>query len=113
MRREVRALRNIAVQVCRRQGIRYEDFLDRGLEDILAQADAAGWSVKEMATRVLACCCLTDGKYNNFAAGFLTVMTFINEQVRSPGEQAYQDLARILQNAGTEQAIDRWWESNL
>ena len=36
--------------------------------------------------------CVTEGKFNNFQAGFLAVMTFLNEQSEPPGDQAYHDL---------------------
>jgi hypothetical protein len=112
MRREVKALRDAAVQACRFQGVRFQEFLDRGLEDILERADTEGWSLKQMTTQVLARCCLTEGKYNGFQVAFLAVMTFLNEQGKSPGDQAYHDLAQILKTAGTLQAIDRWWDSH-
>jgi hypothetical protein len=112
MRPEVRALRNAAAQAAQLQGVRLQEFLDRGLEAVLEEAEQQNWSVKEMAAQLLARCCLTDGRFNNFLAAFLAAMTFLNEQLDPPGEQAYRDLAQILQTAGNIDAIRRWMDSN-
>ncbi len=53
MRPTVRALRDAAVQAAQRQGVRFQEFLDRGLEDILGEAEQQNWSVQEMATQLL------------------------------------------------------------
>ena len=66
-----------------------------------------------MAAQFLATCCLTEGKFNNFQAGFLAVMTFLNEQLDPPGDQAYRDLAQILKTAGNINAIRQWMEGNF
>ena len=113
MRSEVRALRNAAAQAAQFQGIPFRDFLDRGLEDILQEAESNNWSPQEMAAQFLAKCCLSEGKFNNFQAGFLAVMTFLNEQLDPPGDQAYKDLAEILKTAGNINAIRRWMESQF
>jgi hypothetical protein len=113
MKPEVRALRDAAAQAAQSQGVSFREFLDRGLEAILEEAEQNPWSVKEMAARLLERCCLTDGQFNNFLVGFLAVMTFLNEQFDPPGEQAYRDLAKILQTAGNLNAILRWMDSNF
>ena|SRR5436190_23463230 len=113
MRSEVRALRDAAAQAAQLQGIPFREFLQRGLEDVLREAEANDWPPQEMAAQFLATCCLTEGKFNNFQAGFLAVMTFLNEQLEPPGDQAYRDLAQILMTAGNIAAIRRWMESNF
>src|SRR5262245_46589380 len=100
MRSETRALRNAAAQAAQFKRIPFQEFLQRGLEDVLQQAESNNWSPQEMAAQFLATCCLTEGRFNNFQAGFLAVMTFLNEQLDPPGDQAYRDLAQILQTAG-------------
>ncbi|MBY0526920.1 MAG: hypothetical protein K2R98_26235 [Gemmataceae bacterium] len=113
MRREVRALRDAAVQAAQFQRVPFRDFLQAGLEGVLQDADSNHWSPQEMAAQLLATCCLTDGKFNNFQVGFLAVMTFLNEQLHSPGDQAYRDLAQILKTTGNINAIRRWMESQF
>ncbi len=111
MRSEVRALRDAAAQAAQYQRIPFRDFLELGLEDVLQEAESSHWQPQEMAAQFLARCCLAEGKFNNFQAGFLAVMTFLNEQLGSPGDQAYRDLAQILKTAGNIEAIRRWMES--
>ncbi len=89
----------------------FKIFLIGALEDVLHEAETKGWPIQEIATQFLTRCCLSDGKFNNFQAGFLAVMTFLNEQLHPPGDQAYKDLAQILQTAGNENAIRRWTKS--
>jgi hypothetical protein len=113
MRSEVRALRDAAAQAAQHQRIPFRDFLQHGLEDVLHEAEANNWSPQEIAAQFLATCCLTDGKFNNFQAGFLAAMTFLNELLDPPGDQAYRDLAQILQTAGNIDTIRRWMESNF
>ena len=113
MRSNIRALRQAAAQAAQFQRIPFQAFLDRGLEDVLQGAQANDWSSQEMAAQLLTTCCLTDGKFNNFQAGFLAVMAFLNDQFKSPGDRAYKDLAEILKTAGNINAIRRWMESNF
>jgi hypothetical protein len=113
MRREIRALRDAAAQAAQYQRIPFQEFLQRGLEDVLQGAESNNWAPQEMAAQFLATCCLTEGKFNNFQAGFLAVMIFLNEQLDPPGDQAYQDLAQILKTAGNINAIRRWMESHF
>lgn len=116
MRPQVVAFRNTAAQACKLRNYSFARFLDHhGLEDILAQADKENWPAKKIAGRVLFECCLTDGRFNNFMVGFLTVVTYLNEQLGPLGkgeQQAFQDLVSILKNEGTQQAIDRWLDSH-
>jgi hypothetical protein len=84
---------------------------DRGLEDILNDAEAGDLPAKDIAGRVLAECCVTGGTFNGFQVGLLAVMAFLNERFGSLGQgeqQAFQDLVTILQTQGTLQAI-MWW----
>jgi hypothetical protein len=113
MRSDIRALRDAAAQAAQYQRILFQDFLKLGLEDVLQNAESNNWSTQEMAAQFVATCCLTEGKFNNFQAGFLAVMTFLNEQFGPPGDQAYHDLAEILKTAGNINAIRRWMESNF
>ena len=113
MRSEIRALRAAAAQAAQFQRIPFQTFLERGLEDVLQAAESNNWSPQEMAAQFLSTCCLTEGKFNNFQAGFLAVMTLLNEQLNPPGDQAYRDLAQILTTAGNINAIRRWMESNF
>jgi len=88
---------------------------NRGLEDILTDAETQGWDAKRLALEVLLGCCTTDGKFNNFVVGFLTVMQYLNEQFGSlrQGEQvAFSDLATILKTQGTEPSIQGWLDTH-
>ncbi len=76
MRSEVRALRDAAAQAAQFQHVPFRAFLDLGLEDLLQDAESNNWSTHEMAAQFLARCCLSEGKFNNFQAGFLAIMTF-------------------------------------
>jgi hypothetical protein len=114
MRPAVRALRAVAAQVCQTKKFALRNFMeDRGLEGVLDAAEANDWSVKEIAVQVLAQCCLENGRFNNFHVGFLTVMVFLNEQLRDPGPQAYKDLAATLNAPGTVEAIREWMDGNF
>jgi hypothetical protein len=111
MRSMVRALRDAAAQAAQFQHVPFRAFLEHGVEDVLQGAEANAWSAQEMAAQFLARCCLTEGKFNNFQAGFLAAMTFLNEQLDPPGDQAYKDLAKLLMSGGNIDAIRRWMES--
>src|SRR5207237_726238 len=96
MRPHVRAFRDAAAQACRDD---FASFMrDRGLEDILKEADANNWSPQEIASVVLTECCLEDGVFNNFIDGVYSVMLYLNQFVNlgQGREQAYKDLADIL-----------------
>ena len=84
---------------------------DWGLEAILDDAEANNWSAKEIAGQVLARCCVSNGTFNNFQVGLLSVMTYLNDQFGPLGQgaqQAFQDLVNVLNNPGTLQAILAW-----
>ena len=56
-------------------------------------------------------CCVTDGRFNNFYIGVLSVIAFLNECCGSLGQgeqQAFQDLAVILKTQATQAAIEEW-----
>ena len=116
MRQQVAAFRNAAVQMCHTRKFPFADFMDEhGLEDILEKADDEDWSSTEIASQVLFQCCVTDGKFNNFQVGLLTVMTFLNVHVKRLGDgeqQAFQDLVSILRIGGTLEAIRGWMKSH-
>src|ERR1700730_11624437 len=99
MRPQVKAFRDTAAQVCRLRGFPFPKFMqDHGLEDILNDAEAANSPARDIAVRVLAECCVTNGRFNNFAVGVLTVMTYLNQQYGSLGageQQAFKDLGDI------------------
>lgn len=81
---------------------------DWNLEDILNEAEEENWPAKEIAGQVLFRCCVTDGRFNNFQIGFLTVITFLKKQFGPLGqgqEQAFKDLAKTLDNPGNLQGI--------
>jgi hypothetical protein len=112
MRPQVRAFRDAASQVCQTRRFSFREFMeDRGLEEILDEAEANNWSAREIAAQVLARCCVTDGKFNNFQVRLLSVMTFLNDQFGPLGQgelQAFRDLVAILNRQGTPQAIVGW-----
>jgi hypothetical protein len=112
----VQALRNALATACRVQGVRFGDVLeDFGVEEVLEEADAGNWPARELSCQVLTRCCVTDGTFNNFQAGFLAVANFIDSACRPLGkhrEQALKDLLSTLQTAGTEQAIRQWIDTN-
>jgi len=116
MRPQVKAFRDTAAQVCRLRGFPLQKFLeDYGLEEILNQADAANSPPEAIVERVLAESCVTNGKFNNFAVGFLTVMTYLNQQRGSLGageQQAFTDLGNILKKSPTQQAIHGWIQTH-
>ena len=112
MKPQVRAFQDAAVQACQQKGMPFRKFLtEYGLQDILIEADAANSSAQEIASRVLLECCVEDGKFNGFLAGFLAVMTYLNERLgrlKTGEQQAFEDLACILSTSPTLQTVDRW-----
>jgi len=90
----------------------FRDFMESwGLEEVLDEAEANNWSAREIAGQVLARCCVTNGTFNNFHVGLLSVLTFLNDQFGPLGQgaqQAFRDLVSILNNPGTPQAIRGW-----
>jgi hypothetical protein len=111
MNHRVRALRNTASQVCKRRDFPFSQFMDHGLEEILERAQLENWSAQDMAEQVIVRCCVNDGKFNNFAIGVLTVITFLRQQIGPLGrhaEQAVRDLHAILTKEPTRVAIRGW-----
>jgi hypothetical protein len=112
MRPQVRAFRDVAAQVCQARRFSFRAFMeDRGLEPILNEAEASGWSARQIACQVLARCCVEEGRFNNFQVGLLAVLTFLREQVGPLSEQGLRDLVAVLNNPGTAEAIERWMQS--
>jgi hypothetical protein len=117
MRPQVRAFRNTAVQVCQLRGFSFSEFMDDwGLEEILDDADNGDWPAQEIAAQALTRCCLTNGTFNNFQVGLLTVITFLRDQLPPLGQgeqQAFADLVAILKTAGNLQSIRAWMSSHF
>jgi hypothetical protein len=113
----VRAFRNAAAQACSSQGFPFARFLgERGLEAILLDAEAGGQDGKQIACRVLAECCVTAGKFNNFQVGVLAVMLFLGNQYGTPTldqVQLFRDLRAILDSGGSAQAIGQWLDTHF
>jgi hypothetical protein len=112
MRSPAKMFKDVAAQTCHDRRFSFSKFMQEyGLEDVLEEAASQGWSAKEVAGQVLFRCCVTDGRFNNFQVGFLSVMVFLNEACGSLGtgwEQAFKDLASILKSSGTPEAIAGW-----
>jgi hypothetical protein len=69
-----------AVFACKSQRFPFPRFMgERGLEQILIDAEQGSWSATVLATQVLVGCCVTDGRFNNFQVGLLAVMRFLSE----------------------------------
>lgn len=85
------------------------------MEEVLEEAEKNNLQPKEIACLVLARCCVTGGRFNNFQAGILSVVAFLRDQLGSLGQgeaQALRDLAAILNSGGSEQAISTWLKSH-
>jgi hypothetical protein len=110
---QVRAFRAVAAQVSHHRGERFATFLDDfGLEGILEEAIAELWTAQVIAVEVLVRCCVSDGRFNNFHVGLLSVMTYLNEQFGEKGEQAFRDLVSILNGGGEVAAIQGWMDTH-
>lgn len=116
MRPQVARLKAAAIQACRLKGFSFTEFMDDwGLEDILLDADAQDTPVKELAARVLAECCVTNGRFNNFQVGLLAVVKFLNDTFGPLGQSQQQsllDLLSILNSGGSYQAILGWMNTH-
>jgi hypothetical protein len=111
---QIKAFKSIAAQVCRRRRFPFPEFMDdRGLETILIEAQDKNLSATEIAALVLWECCCTDGKFNNFIVGFLSVVQYLNEQEQDIGLQPYKDLASMMKVSTTKEAIDKWMETHF
>jgi hypothetical protein len=114
MNPQVKAFKSVAAQVCRLRSFRLPEFMDEwGLEEILNEANEQNHSATKIAAAVLWRTCCTDGKFNNFIVGFLTVVQYLREQKGDPGTQAFQDLASMMKAGTTEPAIDKWMETHF
>lgn len=116
MKAQVAALKAAAIHACRLKGFSFTEFMeDWGLEDILLDADANDTPAKELAARVLAECCVTNGRFNNFQVGLLAVVKFLNDTFGPLGQgqqQSLQDLLSILNGGGSYQAILGWMNTH-
>lgn len=112
MRPQVQRFRNAAVQVCRARGFPFQRLLtDFHFEDILEEADLQDWPTQELAVQTLLRSCLTNGVWNNFQVGLLTVMTALRDRFGPLGQgeqQAYADLVTILRAQPAEAAVRAW-----
>src|ERR1700736_4563496 len=106
------ALKRAAIHVCGLRKFHLAKFMGEwGLEALLLDADQQNYSAKELAARVLAECCVTDGKFNNFQVGLLTVFKFLNDQFgeSSLGQvQQFRDLLGVLNGGGSYSQIMAW-----
>jgi len=113
----VAALRRAAIFACDCERFPFHKFLkERGLEQILLDADAENWGDTVIATHVLVDCCVTDGKYNNFNVGLLAVIRFLSEQHGDPHlghVQAFRDLLTILNDGGEQHKVQKWMETHF
>jgi hypothetical protein len=114
MNPQIKAFKSIAAQACRQRGIRFSEFMDDwGLEEILTEASEQNHSATQIAAAVLWRCCCTDGKFNNFTVGLLSIMEYLNEQEESIGMQPFHDLATMMKAGTTKEAIDKWMETHF
>ena len=116
MRTQVQAFKSAAIHACHLKGFSFVEFMEKwGLEEILIAADAQNRPAIEIAARVLAECCVTNGRFNNFQVGLLAVIKFLNDVFGPLGqgqEQSIRDLLFILNNGGSFQAIMGWMNSH-
>src|SRR2546421_8260257 len=116
MNQTVLAMRNALAVACRACGVRFNTTLeDFDVDAVLEEAEAQGWDAREIACQVLFRCCVEDGQFNNFQAGFLAVANFIDSQatpLKQHRERALKDLLSILNSGPTEDAIRKWVETN-
>ncbi|HEV3262193.1 MAG TPA: hypothetical protein VG013_35400 [Gemmataceae bacterium] len=116
MRAQVAALKAAAIHACRLRGFPFTKFMeDWGLEEILTRAEVNNTPAVDLAAVVLAESCVTNGKFNNFHVGLLTVLKFLNDTFGPLAEgqqQSIQDLLTILNTGGSYQAIERWMNTH-
>jgi len=97
MNLQVKVFKSIAAQACRSQSFPFSGFMDdRGLQDLLIEANDKNLSATEIAGLVLWECCCTDGKFNNFQAGFLAVLLYLKDQKNAIGTQPFLDLGAMI-----------------
>jgi hypothetical protein len=116
MRPAVQAFRDAAIQVCRARNFPFSRFMEsHALEELLQEAESGAWPPKQIAGQALFRCCVTDGTFNNFQVGLLSVMTFLNEHLGTLGQgefQAFKDLVNILKGRATVGAITQWLDTH-
>jgi hypothetical protein len=116
MRPQVAAFKAAAIHACRLKGFPFTEFMeDWGLEDILIDADQNDTPATEIAARVLADCCVSGGRFNNFQVGFLAVLKFLNDTFGPLGQgqqQSIHDLLSILNGGGSHQAVLGWMRTH-
>ncbi len=112
MRSQVKAFKAAAIHACHLKSFPFKEFMeDWGLEDILTEADQNDTPAVELAARVLAECCVTNGKFNNFQVGLLAVLKFLNDTfgpLKQGQQQSLQDLLSILNSGGSYDAVLGW-----
>jgi hypothetical protein len=114
MQPQAKAFKRVAAQGCRDRGFPLAKFMDEwNLEEILMQANEHDHSATQIAAAVLWRCCCTDGRFNNFHVGFLSVAQHLREQKGDIGTQPFQDLASIMKAGTTEAAIETWMETHF
>jgi hypothetical protein len=116
MRSQVTALKTAAIHACRLKSFSFTEFMeDWGLEEILTDAEQDNLSATEMAARVLADCCVENGKFNNFQVGLLTVLKLLNDTfgpLEQGQQQSIQDLLGILNSGGSYETIMGWMNTH-
>jgi hypothetical protein len=116
MRPQVKAFKTAAIHACHLKGFSFTEFMeDWGLEDILTDADRNDAPATELAARVLAECCVSSGKFNNFQVGLLAVLKYLNDTfgpLKQGQQQSVQDLLCILNGGGSYDAILAWMSTH-
>jgi hypothetical protein len=102
MKAKVEAFRRAATYACHLRGFKLAKFMsDHGLEAILIDADQNDWSAKQIVARVLADCCVHDGRFNNFRNVVLdgpnhTSRRGCGTKTRSCSALAHQDVPAVI-----------------
>jgi hypothetical protein len=102
--------KNVAAQVARSHGVRFQAYLeDWGLEQLLEDACVQGFDFRRLVSEAIFRLCITDGRMNNFTAGLYTIAQFIKEERRPQGVVWLQDLASMLKRGGcTLTSVEQW-----
>jgi hypothetical protein len=111
MRPQVRRLKSDAIEACNLRKFPFTKFMERGLENILIWGEETNASTKDLAVRLLVDCCVTNGKFNNFQVGLLTLFKYLGASQNEI--QVMKDLLAILDSGGQETQIRRWLDSNF
>ncbi|MBI3406758.1 MAG: hypothetical protein HY040_00175 [Planctomycetes bacterium] len=120
MKSQVAAMKAAAINACRLRGFPFSEFMEEwgleGLEDILLDAESNNLTPKDIAVRVLCECCVTEGKFNNFQVGLLSVVSYLTESLGplgQGGQQSFKDLLSILNQGGSAQAVTEWMNTHF